>query len=481
LPKLILIFSDGTGQIGGVRPDQRLSNIYKMYRAMRPGPDSPIEPHEQVAFYDPGLGAGETDGFSFRRLRNVLSAAVGTGIDQNVIDCYAAIIAHYQPGDRICLFGFSRGAYTVRSLANVLNLCGVPTKGADGGAVPRYGPELRKIASDAVRYVYNHGAGSERDRYEDEREEKARRFRGKYGSDGNGADGEAQGNVQPVFIGVFDTVAALGSRPATLFAIGGFILLVLLTWWAWLTAPFWVTALVSFIPLAALYWTIVVIAGQVKYFFKDPNRKLRLWNPLDWLAVARHGHVAWWSGKHYDRYVDREVRYLRHALAIDEARKRFPLVGWGRPVDVEWNNNRGNNDWMKQVWFAGNHSDIGGSYPEEESRLSDIALQWMVSELKAAIPEIKIRTEMLVTSPDPLGLQHDECMAVLYRQPSLLRRLTRDKLTWTHQVRQIDDKAVLHPTVISRFEAAAVPQMGEVKPYRPPNLRSHSEVRQFYH
>jgi len=46
---------------------------------MRPGPDSLIGPHEQVAFYDPGLGAGETDGLSFRRLRNILSAAVGTG------------------------------------------------------------------------------------------------------------------------------------------------------------------------------------------------------------------------------------------------------------------------------------------------------------------------------------------------------------------------------------------------------------------
>jgi hypothetical protein len=60
---------------------------------MRPGPDSPIKPTEQVAFYDPGLGAGETDGFSFRRIRAILSSAVGTGIDQNIVDCYCAIIA----------------------------------------------------------------------------------------------------------------------------------------------------------------------------------------------------------------------------------------------------------------------------------------------------------------------------------------------------------------------------------------------------
>ena len=140
MPKNILIFSDGTGQVGGLRPDQRLSNVYKMYRAMRPGPSSPIKPEQQVCFYDAGLGAGEVDGLTFRRVRNVLSAAVGTGIDENVIDCYEKIISYYEPGDRIFLFGFSRGAYTVRAVTNVMNLCGVPTTMPDGKPVPRHGP-----------------------------------------------------------------------------------------------------------------------------------------------------------------------------------------------------------------------------------------------------------------------------------------------------------------------------------------------------
>ena len=57
MPKNIIIYSDGTGQAGGLRPDQRLSNIYKMYRASRIGPDSPINPDAQIAYYDPGLGS----------------------------------------------------------------------------------------------------------------------------------------------------------------------------------------------------------------------------------------------------------------------------------------------------------------------------------------------------------------------------------------------------------------------------------------
>ena len=119
MAKNICIFSDGTGQMGGARPDQRLSNVYKMYRAMRPGPDSPISPRDQIAFYDPGLGTGESGGI-FGRIKPILESAVGTGIDHNIIDCYEQIIAHYEPGDRVVLFGFSRGAYTVRALANVM-------------------------------------------------------------------------------------------------------------------------------------------------------------------------------------------------------------------------------------------------------------------------------------------------------------------------------------------------------------------------
>ncbi len=67
--KRILIFSDGTGQIGGMRPDQRLSNVYNMYRAMRPGPDSPISPSLQIAFYDAGLGTGEVEGGLFTKIK----------------------------------------------------------------------------------------------------------------------------------------------------------------------------------------------------------------------------------------------------------------------------------------------------------------------------------------------------------------------------------------------------------------------------
>jgi len=212
--KNILIFSDGTGQFGGLKPDQRLSNIYKLYRASRSGVDSHIDPAKQVAFYDAGLGTGEAGASWLQKISRIFGAAFGTGISDNIADCYEAIIKVYEPGDRVYLFGFSRGAYTARCVANVMNLCGVPSRMPDGSPVPRGGRALRDLAEEAVFEVYEHGSGHTREKYESEREEKARRFRAKYDCCGSGQDGEEQGNVAPYFVGVFDTVASLGASRA---------------------------------------------------------------------------------------------------------------------------------------------------------------------------------------------------------------------------------------------------------------------------
>lgn len=473
MSKNILIFSDGTGQFGGLRPDQRLSNIYKMFRAMRPGPASPIKPSEQVAFYDPGLGAGEAEGFIFKRIRNALEAAVGTGIDDNVIDCYEKIVAYYEPGDKIMLFGFSRGAYTVRALANVMNLCGVPSKMPDGSPVPKHGPALRKIAEDAVRYVYNHGAGYPRGhkKFEPEREEKGKRFRAKYHCAPPDEKPDVQGNVQPDFIGVFDTVAALGSGILTWVVRGISLAITLLTaaalFWSW---SWWITLpLVIFFGIIT-YWSVKLWAIQYKFFSPSASKPLKYKNPRDWLSIWTNGHRAVWNKEHYDKWLDSDVGHARHAVSINETRADFPRVEWASLSEV--NKNEGKKpQWLKQVWFAGCHSDVGGSYLEPESRLSDIALDWMIDELKVCYPDVQIQETLLMRSPDPLGLEHDE---------EYLFEFWIFKKRWKQGPRAIHNDFPLHPSVIERLKANAVPQMGKVTPYRPSHLAEHNEAKAFY-
>ena len=87
-----------------------------------------------------------TDASDTRWLHNLFSLATGLGITTNIIDCYCAILSMWEPGDRIFVFGFSRGAYTVRCLAAVLSMCGVPTTMADGKT-----PLRRDVTSTSVR------------------------------------------------------------------------------------------------------------------------------------------------------------------------------------------------------------------------------------------------------------------------------------------------------------------------------------------
>jgi len=238
---------------------------------------------------------------------------------------------------------------------------------------------------------------------------------------------------------------------------------------------------VAAFPASAAYWFARSFWSQVKFFADDKALAKSKWDPRRWFSLLARAHIAWWSGKNYDQYVDREIPTLRHALAIDEDRAKFPRVLWGRPVDVAWHEARGRKDWLVQMWFAGNHSDIGGSYPEEESRLSDIALHWMIGELQAAMGnQVTVLADRVVTAPDARGLQHSERISMLDSQPTLLRWLTFGRLVWGQAVRTIHPEARLHPSVLDRLAAPHVPQMGEVKAYRPVNLAAHEQAKMFY-
>ena len=450
MPKNILIFSDGTGQAGGLRPDQRLSNVYKLYRATRPGPDNvDIDPTEQVAFYDPGLGTiSDARGIqlsALQRLMSVFGQATGMGITDNIVDCYAAVLKYYRPGDRICIFGFSRGAYTARCVANVIRLCGVPTTDGKGGSLPTDGPDLREIAKEAVIHVYEHRFLTANANRVSAQESAAVAFRKKYQS--NGSD-PGVGNVAPAFIGVFDTVAALGVRGRRLAAfVAGLAIAVALFS---LPAALVVRALLY--PWISYGWAalgVFTVAGSLLGLKLFRNR---------------------WKLKDYDRSLDFRTGYARHACAIDETRADFPVLGWGHSSDVS-QQSREFGKWFVQMWFAGNHSDVGGSYPEDESRLSDIALSWMLDELCACVPEIIVQGDKLKIWGSPAGIQHCEVQYSKERR-GLLKRIP----PWPSSIRSIDPKAKLHASVLERFTLAEVPHCRKWSLYRPEALRRHDKV-----
>lgn len=81
------------------------------------------------------------------------------------------------------------------------------------------------------------------------------------------------------------------------------------------------------------------------------------------------------------------VQTFRHAISIDERRRMFRLNHWQDPQPYKpdpWDRSKDGEQDIRQVWFAGVHSDVGGGYPEVESGLSKYPLLWMAEEAAKA-------------------------------------------------------------------------------------------------
>jgi uncharacterized protein (DUF2235 family) len=123
--KNIVICSDGTGNEYG----ENNTNVVETYAICKKLPS-------QIVFYDPGVGTGgweymEGKSPGEESLRSLSDQATGSGLQNNVNDAYRFLMETYEAGDKIFLFGFSRGAFTVRSLAGMLYKVGLLPVGND--------------------------------------------------------------------------------------------------------------------------------------------------------------------------------------------------------------------------------------------------------------------------------------------------------------------------------------------------------------
>lgn len=121
-PKNIVICCDGTGNQYG----DHNTNVVKLYEMLAFGDDF------QKVFYDPGVGTSSNAiTKQLKKVSTVLSQALGLDLHRNVEDAYYYLMNVYQEGDRVFLFGFSRGAHTVRRLACMLEKCGLLVRGSE--------------------------------------------------------------------------------------------------------------------------------------------------------------------------------------------------------------------------------------------------------------------------------------------------------------------------------------------------------------
>lgn len=193
--KNIVICMDGTGNRGG---KTRGTNVWRIFNSV----DRHRDKLKQITYYDDGVGS---DGF---RLLRLFAGAFGIGLSRKIRDAYTFLVENHEQGDRIYLFGFSRGAFAARSLAGMICRCGLLERESFVTASPR-------SRARAVRRVLN-AYRSEKvvPKSEEEDEPPPERIRQCLGI----RDLPLQ-RVEIHFIGVWDTVDAVGGTLGGLSAL----------------------------------------------------------------------------------------------------------------------------------------------------------------------------------------------------------------------------------------------------------------------
>ena len=116
--KNIVLCCDGTAN----EFSDHNTNVVKLYQLLEK------DPARQVTYYHPGVGTMEAVGALTsvaRKITKVLGYVIGYGLEDDVRAAYLFLMRTYSPGDRIFMFGFSRGAYTVRAVAALLHMYGL--------------------------------------------------------------------------------------------------------------------------------------------------------------------------------------------------------------------------------------------------------------------------------------------------------------------------------------------------------------------
>lgn len=382
----LVVCCDGTNNT--LTGDVNDSNVLRLFVHLRHYANAA----DTVLYYNPGVGSpdsapptGLIEGLkrSWGRLHELGS---GRGVYEDVRDAYVFLMRNLRSSDdRIFCFGFSRGAFTARSVAGMVDLFGVLR------------PEHEPIVPTLVRIYFSQSAlGSQI-------VGRARLRKFLFGDSGLFS-----------FFGhlFFSTPLAEGRRkPAIVTALG-----------------------------LRGSGSRELMSQQVRSAFARPA--IVHWIGV-WDTVESVGFPLFGSLENQQTFFDRSrVRHIRHALALDEHRWSFLPRLYDSPSEVILKDRS-----FKQFWFPGVHGDVGGSYHftrydstyrEERTGLCDRTLAWMIDEVadQLNVPALSTTPEW---TPGKLPLRHDPIYEIpLYALLGMTVRNMRTKRIRTYA--EVDDR-----------------------------------------
>jgi len=336
--RVLAIFLDGTHN-----DEQSDTNVKRLHSLVTLQKRSDI-----ASLYVEGVGVGD----------DVLGMMTGFGFAPRVEIAYEFILNHYQPGDRIFLFGFSRGAYEARVLTSMLYHAGLVKSDTLSHK------DIADIVFSAVKFRLQ--------------------------------DVDAPESVEPgcesVCKAAFDATSAGPSERDRLRIVHCRLCQLHLK-----PSP---PVTVELLGL----WDTVEALGYREGISKLAHK----------LGVKKHEvNVDNANARYGDKLCN--VREVRHAMSIDDNRewiftprlltRQFLFNGCDSdyPSALKTSDGRVDTKHIKEVWFAGAHSDVGGGYPD--SQLSGVSLNWMLGELRG--PPFNLVPADAAVREDPFGTSHD--------------------------------------------------------------------------
>jgi uncharacterized protein (DUF2235 family) len=357
-PRQLVLACDGTNNTltGGVHD----TNVLKLIARLAPADNN------QLVYYDPGVGSPDQlpplslwNEFTRRRER-IEGMAKGKGIYENIEEAYLFLVENFQPGDQIYIFGFSRGAFTARCVAGMVNLFGILR------------PECKPLLLTLIRVYFS----TPNDKAIDTANPWARftarqaEHRKKLNEDVARKTGIAD---EPAPQDVLDYLTGKKARKSTR----------------------------------------AEVARQVRDNFTSPHGKnaaihfTGVWDTVESVgipilskrSITSDGTTSGKDG----------LRHIRHALSMDEHRWSFaPRLYWEEDYLIVDPNEPSNTRSLRQRWFRGAHSDVGGGYDVNESGLSDQAYSWMLKEATAC--GLRMASDRSPSEPEQKPyIAHDAC------------------------------------------------------------------------
>jgi len=320
MPKKLAVFCDGTWN------DLRTSDLTNVARLAKcVAPVDPATDMRQIVYYDEGVGVSSNISKTTDHLVHLAGGAFGRGLDRKIEAAYRFLVLNFEPQDEIFIFGFSRGAYTARSLCGLIRKCGIVRRDCfdrvpEAMALYRdrdLKPKDAEVSSFRENYSNKCSAGAEdtdwvKARLGDKQPEEFKRV------EHNGRAWLSQHRpsyaYRIMYLGVWDTVGSLGVPKSI-----------------WILQSF-----------------------NKKYRFHDTELS-------SLLASVRHAVAIEEDRRVFDVTRMGNIAELNGEWAVANAKReeRWDVVRSDAPNYVPYNHRP-----YQQVWFPGGHGAVGGGNPE---------------------------------------------------------------------------------------------------------------------